>query len=109
MGARLDIRCGKIGTSSGGGEASGRGRISNVGGLVCWTGASEPESMDNLTQDLRFDGLKSSTGERGRATASALGGDFLVPFRSESCDFPGVVLTMDGIGGASETVLFIAE
>ena len=63
--------------------------------------------MGVVNGDLCLDGLESSTGERGRVVLRAVGAGFLVPFETESCDFPGVVLMIEGIGGVSATVLFI--
>jgi len=105
---RLDIRLGRTGPSSGGGEAMNLGSISTIEGFDCRCSLNG-ESMGVLSADLRLDGLESSTGERGRVVLSAVGAGFLVPFHIDSCVLPGVVLMIDGTGGASVAELFIVE
>lgn len=107
-GVRLDIRLGRAGPSSGGGEAMNLGSISTIEGFDCRCSLNG-ESMGVLSADLRLDGLESSTGERGRVVLSAVGAGFLVPFHIDSCVLPGVVLMIDGTGGASVAELFIVE
>jgi hypothetical protein len=87
-----------------GGRVIGGGRISKD--LACSCG-SKDDAVVVFNADLSLDGLESSTGERGRVVLRAVGAGFLVPFKTESCDFPGVVLMMEGIGGVSVAVLFI--
>jgi hypothetical protein len=89
-----------------GGEALKFGRISK--GFAC-SSDSKDDPVGVFSADLRLDGLESSTGERGRVVFRAVGAVFLVPFKIASCDLPGVVLIMDGIGGASVAGLFIVE
>jgi hypothetical protein len=103
-GFRLDIWRGRVGPSSMGVRVMSCGRISKD--LACSCG-SKDDSVGVFNADLRLEGLESSTGERGRVVLRVVGAGFLVPFKPESCDFPGVVLMMEGIGGVSVAVLFI--
>jgi hypothetical protein len=105
-GVKLDIRFGRAGPSSIGGEAMKFGRISKS--FACSSDSKE-DFVGVFSADLRLDGLESSTGERGRVVFRVVGAVFLAPFKIESCDLPGVVLIMDGIGGASVARLFIME
>jgi hypothetical protein len=107
-GARLDNRFGRAGPSSMVREVMPLDRISVTEGPICDNG-SKDDSVSVVTAGLRLDGLESSIGESGRVTFRAVAGDLLFPFRIESCDLPGVVLMIHGIGGASVVGLFIVE
>ena len=108
-GPRLDNRFGRARPSSSMvGEVMSLDRISVTEGLICDNG-SKDDSVSVVTAGVRLDGLESSSGESGRVTFRAVGGDLLFPFRIESCDLLGVVLMIHGIGGASVVGLFIVE
>ena len=102
-GPRLDNRLGRDRLSSMVGEVMSLDRISVTEDPICDNG-SKDDSVSIVTAGVRLDGLESSTGESGRVTFRAVGGDLLFPFRIESCDLPGVVLIHGIVVG-----LFIVE
>lgn len=89
------------------------GGMSTTIGLLCWS-ISNVEflclTITGVSLGGCFGEVESLTGESGRVTLRAVGGDFRVPLRMESRGLLGSGLfRRAGSGGVSTTELFIVE